>query len=129
MMVCVVDSGFAWFRWFWSDTFYTGMYYTAINVGGQKVDLQVDTGSSVMALPRKDCQNCKRGDHRYDPSLSGTSREVLCHDDDCDGSQYGACSGNYCHFSLTYADGSGASGVLMCDKVDWGERLSPVEPF
>eukprot|EP00190_Bangiopsis_sp_CCMP1999_P001475 CAMPEP_0198734834 /NCGR_PEP_ID=MMETSP1475-20131203/55419_1 /TAXON_ID= ORGANISM="Unidentified sp., Strain CCMP1999" /NCGR_SAMPLE_ID=MMETSP1475 /ASSEMBLY_ACC=CAM_ASM_001111 /LENGTH=437 /DNA_ID=CAMNT_0044498385 /DNA_START=229 /DNA_END=1543 /DNA_ORIENTATION=- len=98
-----------------------GMYYTYVKVGGQQVDLQIDTGSSTMALPRADCTNCRFGDHRYDPENStGTPREILCHDTECRAS-YGACSGNSCRFTLKYADKSGASGVLMCDSIDWGD--------
>eukprot|EP00188_Purpureofilum_apyrenoidigerum_P000338 Plantae.Rhodophyta-Purpureofilum_apyrenoidigerum.ctg11420.p1 GENE.Plantae.Rhodophyta-Purpureofilum_apyrenoidigerum.ctg11420~~Plantae.Rhodophyta-Purpureofilum_apyrenoidigerum.ctg11420.p1 ORF type:complete len:443 (-),score=39.37 Plantae.Rhodophyta-Purpureofilum_apyrenoidigerum.ctg11420:38-1366(-) len=98
-----------------------GMYYTYIQVGGQQVDLQIDTGSSTMALPRADCTNCRRGDHRYNPESSkGTPREILCHDSECRAA-YGACTGNSCRFSLAYADKSGANGVLMCDSIDWGD--------
>eukprot|EP00189_Rhodosorus_marinus_P010509 CAMPEP_0184744922 /NCGR_PEP_ID=MMETSP0315-20130426/7667_1 /TAXON_ID=101924 /ORGANISM="Rhodosorus marinus, Strain UTEX LB 2760" /LENGTH=448 /DNA_ID=CAMNT_0027216899 /DNA_START=186 /DNA_END=1532 /DNA_ORIENTATION=+ len=99
-----------------------GMYYSYVIVGGQKVDLQIDTGSAMMALPHESCSACRKGDNRYNPSKSSTSSEVQCHDKRCSSSSsYGGCTGNLCKFNLAYADSAYANGHLMCDSVDWGQ--------
>jgi hypothetical protein len=118
-----------------------GEYYTKIEVGGQKVRVQVDTGSSTLALPMAECRRCRPSDLRYNihRSTSGIGRWIactneLCTPDTCAAHACTRCSSRdaccadenplACGFRLRYGDGSFARGALMIDTLSWGGNLS-----
>jgi hypothetical protein len=118
-----------------------GEYYTRIEIGGQKVRVQVDTGSSTLALPVAGCTNCRPSDLRYDQKLSKSpsARVVscankLCAPDKCSSYKCSRCSSSdaccakhnpsACAFSLRYGDGSFTHGALMIDSMTWGDNLT-----
>jgi Eukaryotic aspartyl protease len=118
-----------------------GEYYTKIEVGGQKVRVQVDTGSSTLALPMAECRRCRPSDLRYNihKSTSGIGRWIactneLCTPDTCAAHACTRCSSRdaccsdenplACGFKLRYGDGSYARGALMIDTLSWGNNLS-----
>jgi len=113
-----------------------GEYYLRVKVGGQDARVQVDTGSSTMAIPVKGCDSCRSGDLRFDPasSNSGKFRKLGCATDECGSnscssrSSCGRCSDDNaccakedpesCAFELKYGDGSGARGALVEEVVE-----------
>lgn len=120
-----------------------GEYYTQIHMGGQPVRVQVDTGSSTLALPLAECDRCLPSDQRYNPRLSqsGKSRWIscrnkLCRRDICRQHACKICSAEdaccadenptACGFKMEYGDGSGARGALMVDVMAWGNISAPV---
>ena len=121
-----------------------GEYYTRVEIGGQQVRLQIDTGSSTMALPMAECDRCLAGDQRYDikVSNSGIAHWISCEDpmclpDTCRLHKCKRCSSrdaccaeenpSTCGFQLKYGDGSGARGALMKDTMTWGKNGSGSE--
>lgn len=121
-----------------------GEYYTKIEIGGQSVRVQVDTGSSTLALPMAECATCLRADLRYNIRLSGAGRWVsctnsLCRADMCAAhkcehcSARDACCSNKnpaaCGFQLLYGDKSYARGALVVDELSWGANLSAAVVF
>lgn len=121
----------------------TGEYYTRIFIGNQPLRVQVDTGSSTLAIPVAECENCQPSDQRYNPKSSDTGNQrwisctdKLCRRDVCDSfscekcSHTNACCANEyesaCAFMLKYGDGSGARGGLMEDTMKWGNVTAPV---
>lgn len=119
-----------------------GEYYTQIFMGGQPVRVQIDTGSSTLALPLAECSNCLRGDLRYNMRLSqtrGKARWVsctnaLCRPDMCGAHKCKHCSARdaccashnpaACGFALRYGDHSYARGALLVDDMTWGRNLT-----
>ena len=120
-----------------------GEYYAKVKIGGQTLRVQIDTGSATLAVPLKECVNCKRGDMRYsiDDSTSGIAEHISCGSNDCSAntcssmgcgkcSDKGACCAKsdprYCAFHLNFGDGSGAQGILVRDILSWGDASFPV---
>lgn len=120
-----------------------GEYYARVQIGGQTVRVQIDTGSATLAVPVAECKNCKEGDMRYslDKSNSGIATTIGCADDGCMAntcspyacggcSQKKACCANSdrdkCAFHLSFGDGSGAKGILVRDNLKWGDLEFPV---
>lgn len=119
-----------------------GEYYAKVQIGGQTLRVQIDTGSATLAVPLKECKNCKRGDMRYSvkESNSTIAEYLSCEHGDCGtntcGYDCGSCSstkaccskGNeeHCAFHLNFGDGSGAQGVLVRDELQWGDVKFPV---
>lgn len=120
-----------------------GEYYAKVKLGGQTLRVQIDTGSATLAVPMKECSDCKRGDMRYslNESKSGVATEIACDDDACGAdtcSSYGcgSCSSTNaccalsdktkCGFHLNFGDGSGAKGILIRDELEWGDVKFPV---
>lgn len=120
-----------------------GEYYAKVKLGGQTLRVQIDTGSATLAVPVKECTDCKRGDMRYsiDDSDSGSATAVSCEHESCGKntcSPYscGKCSStraccaqsdhDMCAFHLNFGDGSGAKGVLIRDELEWGDIKFPV---
>lgn len=120
-----------------------GEYYTRILIGNQPVRVQIDTGSSTLALPLAECDRCLPSDQRYNPrsSTSGAMRWVdcvnpLCRTDVCEARGCKVCSSNdaccadenpqVCGFELKYGDGSLARGGLMVDEMTWGNVSAKV---
>ena len=65
-----------------------GSFYAEIEVGDppQKLRVQVDTGSSVLAVPavKESCAKCtSTGNRMYDPRKSTTMDPVPCHSNQC----------------------------------------------
>lgn len=120
-----------------------GEYYAKVKIGGQTLRVQIDTGSATLAVPLKECKNCKRGDMRYSvkDSTSGIAEYLSCEHGDCGSNtcrmgECGACSSaraccsktnkEHCAFHLNFGDGSGAKGVLVRDELQWGDVKFPV---
>lgn len=120
-----------------------GEYYTRIEIGGQRIRVQIDTGSSTLAFPVAECEHCLPSDQRYNPRLSKTGKQRwisclndLCERDMCSEHQCTKCSSKdaccaeedpvACGFTLRYGDGSGARGGLMVDEMKWGNISTPV---
>lgn len=108
-----------------------GEYYLTLTFGGQPINVQVDTGSSTLAVPLAQCRNCKPRDHRLDlDAASGTAGLITCDAPACQRNTCNviptcitcsrasrACCSNVdpdaCGFFLRYADKSAASGALV----------------
>lgn len=108
-----------------------GEYYLTLTFGGQPVNVQIDTGSSTLAVPLTECVNCRRHDHRLDLSTAkGTAGFIRCDSPACRpdtchafppcttcSKKTRACCSvvapETCGFFLQYADTSGASGALV----------------
>lgn len=110
-----------------------GEYYVTLTFGGQPLTVQIDTGSSTMAVPLLECGNCRQGGRRLDlAKASGNAFIILCDSPMCSAksctSRCGACSSTHaccgqkaksaCSFALRYADKSGTTGALV--KADVG---------
>lgn len=121
-----------------------GEYYAKIELGGQMVRTQIDTGSATLAAPLKTCKSCLRGDRRYDidASVGKKGNIIACDDsthcmrDKCSPFSCGGCSEEKaccskteptkCGFHLSFGDGSGAQGMLVKDDLSWGGVSFPV---
>lgn len=120
-----------------------GEYYARIYIGNQPIRVQIDTGSSTLAIPVAECDNCQPSDQRYNPHSSETGNQSwisctdkLCRSDVCDVYKCNQCSHtnaccaeefpSACAFMLKYGDGSGAQGGLMEDTMKWGNVTAPV---
>lgn len=120
-----------------------GEYYARIFIGNQPIRVQIDTGSSTLAIPVAECENCQPSDQRYNPRSSETGNQSwisctdkLCKPDVCDVYKCNECSHanaccadeypSVCAFMLKYGDGSGARGGLMVDTMTWGNVTAPV---
>lgn len=105
-----------------------GEYYVTLTFGGQPINVQIDTGSSTMAVPLRECTNCRKGGRALDLSRASTSAFIVsCDSPLCSANictfGCGACSPTTpccgknakpaCSFQLRYADGSGTSGALV----------------
>lgn len=123
-----------------------GEYYLELPVGGQVVNVQIDTGSSTLAVPLKQCINCHPWDHRLDlDAQPGRSSFVSCSSPECRPNmckairgQCSVCSKNtraccsglmpkQCGFFLQYVDGSGAKGALVQADVSLGGLTVPLK--
>lgn len=105
-----------------------GEYYVTLTFGGQPLNVQVDTGSSTMAVPMQECTNCYKNSRRFDLSQAKGPASIvpcnshLCAANSCS-SRCGACSSTRaccsehakgaCAFYLRYADKSATSGALV----------------
>lgn len=118
-----------------------GEYYATLTFGGQPINVQLDTGSSTMAVPLQQCRNCAIGDHRLDLARAvGRSGIVSCSSRACQpescAPSCGACSASRaccskhypdgCSFSLSYADRSGVNGVLVLANVGISSLVTPL---
>lgn len=111
-----------------------GEYFSVIEIGGKKIRVQVDTGSSTLAVSMRGCSSCIKKANRYAVEESHHATAVSCNSRLCAAdrcttscaicSERGACCSSerpeHCGFSLRYADGSAASGSLIQDQVQWG---------
>jgi len=118
-----------------------GEYYAEVQLGGQTVRVQIDTGSTTLAVPMEECETCRHGDMRYSlaKSTGSVGRPVPCDGDECTPRSCnpflcGKCSSTdaccskinkeNCGFHLSFGDGSGASGELVLDNLTWGNNIT-----
>ncbi|GJQ14316.1 hypothetical protein GpartN1_g6919.t1 [Galdieria partita] len=111
-----------------------GEYYIQLEIGSKPFQVQVDTGSSTLAVPMEGCDTCRKTSMKYSSQL--TEKSIIgCHDRLCtrdicqvlgcsECSSSGACCAKKmpkaCGFFLRYGDGSGAEGALLVDQVKVG---------
>jgi len=88
-----------------------------VTIGSQKFSLQVDTGSTLLAVPDSSCTTCG---NTPDPYLVTPQSDVLsCTDARCSSLQ--TCqSFNNCGFRVQYLDGSSIQGNLVSETVSLG---------
>ncbi|KAJ8901592.1 hypothetical protein NDN08_003800 [Rhodosorus marinus] len=113
-----------------------GEYYLTINVGGQPVPVQVDTGSSTLVLPLDSCESCLHTSYSLEKSTSKKAKKIGCASNACQantcmpgvcphcGPEHQCCmeeEESSCFFLVSYADGSGAFGSLVVDEVQIGD--------
>eukprot|EP00871_Galdieria_phlegrea_P001445 jgi/Galph1/2300/GphlegSOOS_G975.1 len=120
-----------------------GEYYLSVYIGGIPFRVQIDTGSSTLAVPMNTCDTCRVDSSKYSIKLSssGKARMIPCTDRGCTRnicdafgcskcSSYGACCAdqepNACGFFLRYGDGSGAMGALLTDEIRIGNTTGGV---
>jgi len=117
-----------------------GQYFTTLSFGGVSMTVQVDTGSSVTAVPAVGCSTCTKGSKRYDLTprvAAGKAQRIACGRAPCcttsarccsrDAKLHGADPANgTCAMSLSYKDKSGATGVLVRDEVAMGKLTFPL---
>lgn len=118
-----------------------GEYFVTLTFGGQRINVQLDTGSSTMAVPLRQCINCVKGDHRLDlDSAVGRAGIISCSSRVCQpescvqscgacSKTQACCSQHYpkgCSFSLRYADRSGVNGVLVLAEVGISSLFTPL---
>lgn len=94
--------------------------------------VQVDTGSSGLAVPAKGCTQrsmnqdlhipCTSVDDFYDISRSSSGRQLGCNEFTCD-----ACNNGLCSFSILYGDGSFVFGTVTRDTIILGGLQGTVE--
>ncbi|KAH7063552.1 aspartic endopeptidase Pep1/aspergillopepsin F, partial [Macrophomina phaseolina] len=78
---------------------YDSLYLTPVTVGGKELELDFDTGSADLWVFSTSLSTSTQSGHAvYDPSVSGTELE---------GSTW----------NISYADSSGAAGIVYADKV------------
>lgn len=121
-----------------------GEYYIRMKIGEQEVNLQLDTGSSTMAVPLKQCENCIKNGRKLDLVKVPSSKSIKCNSDQCQENSchaFRACavcsrrtraccsinSPSECGFYLRYADGSSASGALVQSDVELGNLSANVK--
>ncbi|EME28336.1 aspartyl protease isoform 1 [Galdieria sulphuraria] len=110
-----------------------GGYYFQIQVGGQPIYVQIDTGSSTLVVPLSQCNTCNVPD-RYNLANSTTGTVISCNSPTCGAntcnqqicsscsSSQACCSENgICGFFIEYGDGTTATGALYQDIVTVGE--------
>jgi hypothetical protein len=91
-----------------------GEYYVSVTIANQSFFVQIDTGSSLFAVPAA-------GNHSvlYNPAASSTYQPVSCSASFCQ--QCGSYLGSsQCYFSETFGGGDSISGVLATDLVELG---------
>lgn len=117
-----------------------GEYFSIVEIGGKKIRVQVDTGSSTLAVPMRGCTSCIKKANRYSLEDSPHAKAIQCNDQACAAdrctancavcSERRACCSSqrpeHCGFSLRYADGSAVSGSLIQDEVQWGSLRASV---
>lgn len=74
-----------------------GEYYATIEVDGQPFNVQIDTGSSMLAIPSDRCSNCVSASH----TSYNTSAYPM-----------GPCGLPQCDHTIRYADGTGVDYTL-----------------
>lgn len=94
-------------------------YYLSIGLGNppQTFNVQIDTGSSLFAVPMQGCKECSHGHNPYDPTKSSSGTVISCSDGNmCSKKQcYTGLAGS-CLFNVTYGDHSNIKGALIQDQ-------------
>ena len=116
----------------YGDSDDTGYYYANFYFGSQhiKQSLIIDTGSYLSAIPCKStCKEC--GYHKnyyFNPNLSSSAQLISCDDYFCKNIKNGSCNKDeYCHYSVSFAEGSSLSGLIYKDVLRLGEETPPFE--
>lgn len=99
-------------------------YYANIAIGSppQIFQVQVDTGSSLLAVPTKGCHNCSGFDNdKYDIKSTKTGNLLSCSSDMCSKKECSALPGfaDKCLFSISYGDKSTIQGVFAQDDLSF----------
>lgn len=106
-------------------------YVVAVELGGKKMTVIVDTGSDLTWVQCKPCTSCHyQQDPVFDPSASHSYRNIPCNSPTCDSltlatGNSGVCSTDKqsCSYSLSYGDGSYSHGVLSSESINLGGTL------
>ncbi|KAA8497346.1 Pepsin A [Porphyridium purpureum] len=111
-----------------------GAYFITLMLGtpSQPINTNVDTGSSVLAVPGAECVNKICGDARtrkYSLNMSKTGRVVPCTDKRCNRCNMDAENNGTCSFSLSYGDGSFFRGFLVDDVIEAAPDLRTTSRF
>ncbi|XP_011084663.1 aspartic proteinase-like protein 2 isoform X2 [Sesamum indicum] len=104
----------------------TALYYTKITIGNPPVDyhVQVDTGSDIVWVNCKDCENCptKTGLRitlrQYDLKASSTGTVITCDQQFCTAvseTNQNCKAGMNCAYTVTYGDGTKTEGYYVRD--------------
>lgn len=112
-------------------TLQTLNYVVAIELGGRKMTVIVDTGSDLTWVQCKPCTSCyNQQDPVFDPSASSSYRNIPCNSPTCDSlslatGNSGVCGTDEqsCSYSLSYGDGSYSHGVLSSESINLGGTL------
>ncbi|KAL0403376.1 UNVERIFIED_CONTAM: Aspartic proteinase-like protein 2 [Sesamum radiatum] len=102
------------------------LYYTKITIGNPPLDyhVQVDTGSDIVWVNCKDCENCptKTGLRitlrQYDLKASSTGSVVTCDQHFCTAvseTNQNCKAGMNCAYTVTYGDGTKTEGYYVQD--------------
>lgn len=110
-------------------------YVVAVELGGKKMTVIVDTGSELTWVQCEPCKSCyTQRDPLFNPAASLSYRSILCNSSTCGSLESatgnsGVCStdGSTCSYSVSYGDGSQTSGELGSDSLNFGGTL--VENF
>jgi len=101
-------------------------YFSAYICAGtpqSKFDLIVDTGSSLTAMPCKDCSHCGSHRHssyqnaRFDTTHSSSYQQVSCHSPPRGMGTCRSCDKDQCGYSVSYTEGSTIRGRIVSDYV------------
>jgi hypothetical protein len=101
-----------------------GEYYVDITIGGTQFAVQLDSGSSTLAVASTTCSGCGSGLATLSPTSAGFSA-IPCG---------GSCSSCYassgqCGFTVGYGDGSRISGPLAYDTIQIGGYSTSTAAF
>jgi len=114
-----------------------GAFYVEVEIGGKAYNVQIDTGSHMLAIPVDHCTACDPNTKKY--SISGKDTLIDCFDSNwCVGSGFcsfesgcdscspsGACCSlinttSYCAFEFGYGIGDFVRGTLIRDTFELG---------
>eukprot|EP00301_Raphidiophrys_heterophryoidea_P004911 c12100_g1_i1.p1 GENE.c12100_g1_i1~~c12100_g1_i1.p1 ORF type:complete len:672 (-),score=166.12 c12100_g1_i1:400-2184(-) len=107
------------------------LYFIEISIGSpaQTFRVDIDTGSSTLAIPSVNCQNCiEHCNPPFSHANSTSWKGFTCGSSDCCSSSVYVCAQacapspftTMCGFTTRYGDGSGISGVWGSDIVTVG---------
>ncbi|CAA2994292.1 aspartic ase 2 [Olea europaea subsp. europaea] len=105
------------------------LYYTKISIGSPPNDyyVQVDTGSDILWVNCKDCDQCPTKTdlniplNQYDITASSTGKKIMCDQEFCKTVFTGPSSdckvGMACEYGITYGDKSKTEGFFVNDYI------------
>lgn len=84
--------------------------------------MSIDTGSDVSWLQCQPCDSCyQQSDPIFNPSGSSTFETLSCSSQQCNSLKISSCSGDKCHYYVSYGDGSFTYGDFGTETVTFGE--------
>ncbi|KAJ8634749.1 hypothetical protein MRB53_009016 [Persea americana] len=103
-------------------------YVVAVELGGKKMTVIVDTGSELTWVQCEPCKSCyTQEDPLFNPATSPSYRPILCNSSTCGTLEFatgnsGVCGtdGSACNYIVSYGDGSHTSGELGSDSLNFG---------